>query len=133
MDHPKPLPRPTPTSQPFWDGLAEERVMLQRCNDCSHWVFYPRTHCSACLSPNLTWTQVSGKGRIYTYTIAHRPTAPQFEGDSPQFIAVVELAEGVRLNSIIVDADAGALEVGMAVQPFFHKEGDATLLYFKPT
>ena len=102
MDHPKPLPQPTPTSQPFWDGLAEERVILQRCNDCSHWVFYPRTHCSACLSPNLTWTQVSGKGRIYTYTIAHRPTAPQFEGDSPQFIAVVELAEGVRLNLSLI-------------------------------
>lgn len=132
MDYPRPLPQPTPTSQPFWDALAEERVTLQRCDDCNTWVFYPRTHCSSCLSPNLTWTEVSGEGQIYTYTIAHRPTAPQFADASPQLIAVVELAEGVRLNSVIVGAEPGALKVGMAVKPVFHKEGDATLLYFSP-
>mgnify|MGYP003344262247 FL=1 len=101
MEYPKPLPQPTPTSQPFWDALGEGKVTLQRCDDCGAWVFYPRSHCSNCLSPSLTWTGVSGRGKIYTYTIAHRPTAPHFADASPQFIAVVELEEGVRMNSVI--------------------------------
>ncbi len=132
MDYPKPLPLPTPTSQPFWDGLAEEKVILQRCDDCRGWVFYPRSHCSNCLSPNLVWTEVSGDGHVYTYTIAHRPTAPHFADASPQLIAVVELQEGVRLNSVIVDATPDELQVGMAVKPVYHKDGDSTLLYFRP-
>ena len=133
MEYPKPLPQPTPTSQPFWDALGEGKVTLQRCDDCGAWVFYPRSHCSNCLSPSLTWTGVSGRGKIYAYTIAHRPTAPHFADASPQFIAVVELEEGVRMNSVIVDAAPEDLEVGMTIEPVFHKDGDATLLYFRPT
>jgi uncharacterized OB-fold protein len=128
-----PMPHPTPITEPFWNGLVDHKVMLQQCSDCDSWVFYPRSHCSTCLSPNLTWKEVSGEGEIYSYTIAHRPTAPQFRGQEPQWIAVVELAEGVRLNSVIVNANEADLKVGLKVRPYFESDlGDRTLLHFQP-
>lgn len=129
---PRPLPVPTPTSQPFWDGLANEQVTLQHCDDCGAWVFYPRSHCSQCLSPNLTWKPVSGLGTLYTFTVARQPTAPQFADQIPQLIIVVELEQGVRLNSVMVNVVPDGMTVGMAVKPVFHQQDGATLLYFEP-
>ncbi len=128
----RPLPIPTPNSEPFWNGLANHQVNLQQCNDCSAWVFYPRSHCNGCLSPNLTWIKVTGNGILYTYTVARRPTAPQFIDETPQLIAVVELNEGVRLNSVMVNVLPEALFIGMPVKPVFHQQDSATLLYFEP-
>ena len=132
MESIRPLPIPTPNSEPFWKGLANHQVKLQQCNDCAAWVFYPRSHCNGCLSPNLTWTEVTGNGTLYSYTVARRPTAPQFADDIPQLIVVVELNEGVRLNSVMINVAPEALIIGMAVKPVFHLQNSATLLYFEP-
>jgi uncharacterized OB-fold protein len=132
MDFPRPLPEPTPISQPYWDGLANGQVTLQQCKDCNAWVFYPRSHCNNCLSPDLIWKPVSGKGTLYSFTVARRPTAPQFIDDMPQLIIVVELEQGVRMNSVMVNVTADQLSVGMAVKPVFHRQDGATLLYFEP-
>lgn len=126
------IPTPTPNSEPFWDGLANHQVILQHCNDCAAWVFYPRSHCDGCLSPNLVWKEVTGNGSLYSYTVARRPTAPQFADDIPQLIVVVELDEGVRMNSVMVNIASEALIIGMAVKPVFHRQDSATLLYFEP-
>lgn len=128
-----PMPRPTPTTQPFWKGLAEGLVLLQQCSDCEHWVFYPRTHCTNCLSPNLEWKEVSGEGEIYSFTVARRPTAPTFRGMEPQLIAVVELKQGIRMNSVIVNVNESDLKVGLKLKPYFESGlGEQTLLYFQP-
>lgn len=132
MDFARPLPVPTPTSEPFWNGIENGQVTLQQCDDCSGWVFYPRSHCNHCLSPDLTWKPVSGHGTLYTFTVALRPTAPQFADEIPQLIVVVELEQGVRLNSVMVNVAPEALTVGMAVKPVFHQLDGATLLYFEP-
>ena len=128
-----PMPHPTPTTEPFWQGLAQEKLMLQQCGDCNQWVFYPRTHCSHCLSPNLEWQQVSGEGEIYSFTIARRPTAPPFAGMEPQYIAVVRLKEGVRMNTVIANTTEPDWKVGVKVKPcFVHTPDEQTLLYFEP-
>lgn len=128
-----PTPEPTPTSLPFWQGLTDNKVMLQQCGACSTWIYYPRSHCPACLSDDLKWQEVTGEGAIYSYTIARRPTAPQFAGLEPQFIAVVELREGVRVNTVIVHASEAQLKVGLAVKPYFnHGPREFALLYFEP-
>lgn len=131
MSEQRPLPTPTPVSEPYWAGLNEHTVKLQQCADCQHWVFYPRSHCSDCLSPNLEWKTVSGEGQIYSFTVARRPTAPQFAGLEPQYIAVVQLDEGVRMNTIIVHVPEDQLKVGMRVKPYFAEIGGQTLLYFE--
>lgn len=134
----KPRPEPTPVSQPFWDALREERVELQRCDDCGRWVHYPRSRCPACLSDRLTWTAVEGVGTVYTFTVAEQPTAPPFADEVPQLLAIVELTEGVRLSTTLVDVDRDAITVGMPVAPVFDHaanddDGDhVTLLRFRP-
>jgi uncharacterized OB-fold protein len=120
-------------SQPVWDALRDERVQLQRCDDCGRWVYYPRSRCPACLSDRLTWTRVDGLGTVYTYTVAEQPTAPPFADEVPQLLAIVELAEGVRMSTTLVDVGPDRIRVGMPVAPVFdHGEDGITLLRFRP-
>ena len=129
----KPLPTPTPTSAPFWDGLKEGVVKLQKCNDCSAWVFYPRSRCSNCLSDALEWHEVSGAGTLYTFTIARQPTSPHFANEVPQRLAVVELDEGVHLTTTLVNVVDGDIRIGMRVKPYFEPASDdITLLRYQP-
>lgn len=133
MDFTKPLPVPTPTSQPFWDGLNDGVVRIQRCDVCDAWVFYPRSRCSNCLGDALSWHEVTGNGVLYTFTIARQPTAPHFADEVPQKLAVVELEEGVRLTTTLVNVDEDAIRVGMLVKPCFDRVADGiTLLRYQP-
>ncbi len=133
MDLSKPLPTPTPTSAPFWDGLNDGVVRLQRCNACGGWIFYPRSRCSHCLSDDIEWHEVSGAATLHTFTIARQPTAPQFADEVPQILAVVELEEGVRMTSTLVRVTEKAIEIGMQLEPYFDRVADGvTLLRFAP-
>lgn len=126
---PKPRPIPTPTSAPYWDALARDEVMLQRCDDCHEWVHYPRSRCPFCLSAQLSWQQVSGEGTVFTFSVARQPTAVMFGDEVPQIIAVIELREGVHVTSTIVDADPSAVHCGDPVVPVFdHGDDGMTLL-----
>ena len=130
---PKPRPVPTPVSEPFWAALRDERIELQRCDACARWVYYPRSRCPACLSDRLTWTPVDGIGSVYTFAVAEQPTAPPFADEVPQLLAVVELTEGVRLSTTLVDVEPGAIRIGLPVQPVFdHGDDGITLLRFRP-
>lgn len=133
MNFDKPVPVPTPTSAPFWDGVRDGVVKLQKCNDCGVWVFYPRSRCSSCLSDALDWHTVSGDGTLYTFTIARQPTSPHFASEVPQRIAVVELDEGVRLTTTLVNVTDADIKIGMRVKPFFDAVSeDSTLLRYQP-
>jgi uncharacterized OB-fold protein len=131
---PKPLPQATPTTQPFWEGLRKGVVRLQRCRDCQRWVFYPRSNCPGCLSPELDWQDVSGEGHLHTFTITRAPTAAFFADEVPQKLAVIELLEGVRLTSTLVDVAEEAIEIGMRVVPVFEPTdgGEGVLLRYRP-
>ena len=129
----KPLPQPTEASAPFWDGLAAERVRIQQCESCSHWVFFPRAHCPSCASRQLAWREVSGEGTLYTFTVARVPTLPEFSDEMPQLLAVVKLDEGPHLNTTIVGVAPEAVKIGQRVRPVFdHRPGSATLLRYTP-
>jgi len=134
---PPPIPYPTPAAVPYWDALGRDELVLQRCRACSSWVHYPRRRCTTCLSDDLAWESVAPEGTIFTFTVTHRPTAPVFADEMPQVLAVVELANGVRMTStIVVDdpADLGALHVGTPVVGVFdHASDRPTLLRFRPT
>lgn len=126
----KPLPHPTEISAPYWEGLKAHEVRIQKC-DRGHSLFFPRTHCPECGSRALTWQTVSGEGSIYSFTIARIPTMPEFTDEMPQALAVVELKEGVRINTTIVGVEPEAIKVGMAVRPVFDdRPGEVTLLRF---
>lgn len=128
----RPMPVPTPTSSPFWEALQREVVALQFCPTCDRFVFYPRSHCPGCLGDGLEWREVNGTGRLYTFSVTHQPTAPQFAAEVPQMLAVVELDEGPRLTTTIVGATPDDLEIGRAVKPVFeHRSGGPTLLRYR--
>jgi len=133
MDDERPRPVPIDVTRPFWDGLASDEIRLQRCRECSSWVFYPRPRCSTCLSDALEWHAVSGRGTVYSYTIARQATHPAFAAEVPQLLAIVELDEGVRMTTTIVDVAPADLHVGLGVAPVFdHGDDGATLLRFRP-
>jgi uncharacterized protein len=128
----KPRPVPTSVSAPFWDGLREERILLQRCDDCNRWVHYPRRRCSHCLSDHLSWHEVSGRGRIYTFTVARQASTPAFADEVPQIITIVELDAGPRLTTTLVEVPDEEAAVGMTVEPVFdHGDDGITLLRFR--
>ena len=131
---PKPMPVPTPTSQPYWDALAEHKVRIQYCATCEEYVFYPRSNCPGCLGRELEWRELSGAGTLYTFTISRRPTAPPFADDVPQLLAVVELDEGPRMTSTLVNVEEDQIQIGMRLRPVFedHPDGGATLLRYEP-
>jgi uncharacterized OB-fold protein/acyl dehydratase len=131
----KPMPLATKISAPFWQALKDEQLKIQQCNQCNGWVFFPRNHCSHCLAHDLEWKQVSGEGTLYSYTLTRIPTMPEFSDEMPQALAVVELAEGVRINTTLIDVAEADINIGMAVKPVFDKvtsDGD-TLLRFTTT
>lgn len=131
---PKPIPVPTPVSQPFWDGLRERKLMLQYSPSLGKYVFYPRNRSPLTLEDDLEWRQVSGRGTVYTYTVSGRATAPPWEDSVPQLIAVVELEEGPRMTTELVNVAPEAIRIGMPVRAVFQDvEGsEITMLRFEP-
>jgi uncharacterized protein len=126
-------PKPTPETQHFWDGTQAGELRLQRCDACANVYFPPRPFCPACASRKVSVFKASGKGKLYSYVINHRPAAPGFT--PPYAIAVVELDEGPRMMSNIVDCPQTpeALELDMKLEVAFEKLDDKiTLPLFRP-
>lgn len=127
----KPRPLPTPTTQPYWDGLREHRLLLQFSPSAQRWVFYPRVVAPGTLVDDLEWREATGLGTLYSFTVARYPTAPPWQGDVPQLIAIVELDEGPRLTTEIVNTPVEELQVGMPVRAVFcdDPEGETILRF----
>ena len=127
-----PLPQPTPESKPFFDALKERRLLIQRCEDCGHAYYYPRLFCPACLSGRVEWEQASGRGKLYSFVINQR-AAPGFV--APYIIAVVELDEGPRMmtNLVDIEPDPELVWCEMPVEIVFDDvDDDFTLPRFRP-
>jgi uncharacterized OB-fold protein len=127
------LPEPTAVSEPFWSGLRERWVRIQRSRKTGEYVFYPREVSPYGAEDVLEWADVSGRGTVYSYTVARRATAPQWEGDVPYVIAIVELEEGPHLTANIIECEPEDVAIGMAVKAMFVDVTDeVTLLQFRP-
>jgi uncharacterized OB-fold protein len=130
-DYIKPLPKPSPTSRPFWDAAKRHELMLQRCAACGKFIYYPRDRCPHCFADKLEWRRVSGEGKIYSYTVVRRASARSF-ADGPYVLAIVELAEGPRMTTNI-SAPPEQVRVDMPVVVHFDDvTPERTLVKFKP-
>ena len=132
---PKPVPAPNAESQVFWDKANEDELWLQRCKDCDQGAFfYPRFFCPKCLSQNVEWFKASGRGKLHTYMINHRPP-PSFMDEAPYAIAIVELEEGPRMMTNIhgIDNTPENLVLDMPLQVTFEEIAPGRKVpYFKP-
>ncbi|WP_395306992.1 OB-fold domain-containing protein [Mycobacterium sp. AMU20-3851] len=128
----RPVPLPTPTSAPYWDGLRRGEVWIQFSPSLDAYVFYPRVLAPGTLADDLQWRQISGAATLVSFAAAQRPVAPQFADAVPQLLAVVQWQEGPRLATELVDIDPDELRIGMALTPVFveHPEADITLLHY---
>jgi hypothetical protein len=131
-----PLPVPAPDTNPeteaFWRATAEGRLLLPVCDVCSTVIWYPRTLCPACRGQAVSWTEASGEGTIYSFTVVHRSMGPWREA-APYVIAYVELAEGPRVMTNIIGCEPDAVSVGQPVRIVFCDTGAGSALYrFEP-
>jgi uncharacterized protein len=117
-EYARPLPVPDGDTKPFWDAAKEHRLTIQRCQNCHEAIFYPRSLCPHCMSDRIEWIAASGKGTIYSYTVVHQSPAA-FADSVPYVVALIDLEEGVRLMSRVVDTAPADVKIGAPVEVTF--------------
>ena len=128
-----PLPRPTAVSKPFWDAAREHRLVVQRSSRTGKTILYPRIVSPFAADDALEWVDASGKGRVVAATVVRTSTDPAWAQRTPYVVAIVELEEGARLTTNIVDCDPDTVRPGMAVAVRFDDvTPEVTLVKFAP-
>jgi len=120
----KPAPVPTPETAPYWAAANERRLLVRRCEACDT-AFAPMVmRCDRC-DGALTWTEASGRARLASYVIVHRP-APAWRDEAPYVIALVDLDEGPRLmtNLLGVEPTPESLQLDAPYVVGFEPRGD---------
>ena len=133
---PAPAPFVLPEVKAFWDATAEGRLLLPKCQECGTVIWFPRPFCPECASTRVEWIQASGRGTIYSYTINRRGVAdmPAYRDAGRYVLAYVELEEGPRMMTNIVDCDPESVRIGQRVEVVFHDTGQGTALpRFRPS
>ena len=127
MDTPtfeKPLPEPSPETRPFWEGLKDHRLVLQRCASCKQPRHYPRPMCDRCHSFESEWFEASGRGTVHSWTVAHHPFHMGFKKELPYVVLTIDLEEGVRMVAPLADANEADLKLGLPVKVGFEQASD---------
>lgn len=130
-----PLPQPDELTQFFWDGVAEGKLMILRCDSCSFYVHWPRQVCPNCLGTSLTPAEVSGRATLATWTFPAQPFDMYYATHPGYVLAVVELVEqdGLKLVTDMVDCAEDDLRIDMPVQVTFREVAPGcTLPLFAP-
>jgi uncharacterized OB-fold protein len=125
-------PRPRTFSQAYWDATREKRLLIQYDKRSGKYQFFPRATSIYDGRRNLDWREVSGRGEVFSYTIAYR-ARPPFQGHEPFVIGLVTLDEGVNVMTNIVHCARDRLKIGLRVKPFWAPLANGThLLMFEP-
>ncbi len=128
----RPLPKRRGLAGEFYEHCKRHELRFQRCSECRTWRHIPRDMCARCGSFAWKWAKSSGKGTLFSWTTAMQPMLPQFADLVPYSPAIVELEEGVRMVSWIVDVEPGELRLGLPVDVVFDDvTPDVTLPKFK--
>ena len=105
---------------------------MPRCEDCGLVIFYPRSICPECRSRNTTWVDLSGRGTVYSYTVTRR-IGGRWKDHTPLVVAYVELEEGPRMVTNLVDCDPESVEIGVSVEVIFDDTGEGSAVpRFRP-
>ncbi|MGD8417491.1 MAG: OB-fold domain-containing protein [Pseudomonadales bacterium] len=127
------IPEPSEATAPFFEGARDGKLRLQRCDACGAWAWPAITRCAECGSAAVSWAEASGKGTVYSHALLQRVYHPRHEGHLPLILAQVDLAEGIRVMTNLVDVDPEVVRVGDAVVVAFETFPDGGVLpVFKP-
>ncbi len=120
-------------SREFWDAAHAGRLLVASCRACSKVHHYPRPFCPTCWSEDVELIEASGRATLYTYSTVYRNELPPFSERVPYVAAVVELEEGPKLMTNVVDCDPYALSIGMALKVAYRElSPDVSAPVFSP-
>jgi uncharacterized OB-fold protein len=129
----KPLPAQDELNKPFWEAARRHELVLQHCLRCGSYRYPAGLNCCECLSDELEWKKVSGRGTVYTWTVFHRAYHPAFVDDIPYAVVAIELDEGPRMTSNLVNCSLKDIKIGMRVEVIFEEVSDEiSLPKFRP-
>lgn len=136
IGHPLPVISPSPDAAPFWDAARRRELLLPYCTSCERFFFYPRMLCPGCGERSVTWRPSAGRGVVHAFCIQHRSGLPGFRDATPFVTAIIELDEGPRLTTFLVDVppDPASVTCDMRVEAAFSELSDGHVLpVFRPT
>lgn len=129
---PAPAPEVHPETATFWAATAQGRLLLQKCSQCQTTIWYPRFVCPSCHATELVTVEASGRGTVYSFTLTTRGIL-DYKDCGPYVLAFVELAEGPKMMTNIVDIEPANLSIGQEVEVVFHDTGEGSALpRFRP-
>jgi uncharacterized protein len=130
----RPLPRRHGFGAEFYNFCKQHELRFQRCKGCGAWRHVPRDMCAKCGSPQWEWAKSSGKGTVFSWTTVMQPMSPQFADAVPYSPVVIELEEGVRMVSWLLDVASGDIRIGLPVEVVFEDvTPEVTLPKFRKT
>jgi uncharacterized OB-fold protein len=119
-----PLPNADPSTEEFWNATNRRELLIKRCDSCHRAHFYPRPFCPFCWSINVHWETASGRAHVYSYSVVRQNDAPAFKDRVPYVAAIVELVEGPRMMTNLVDVELSEVHIGMDVHVDFAPAGE---------
>ncbi|MCI3948529.1 MAG: DNA-binding protein [Acidimicrobiales bacterium] len=122
-------PPVTEFTTPFWDATREQRLLLPWCRSCDEPFWFPRETCPRDLSPDIEWRPAEGRGVVHAVSVMPKPANPLMAGREPYVVALIDLAEGVRMMSTVVDGDPWSVGVGDRVVLAWEPLSDGRQLY----
>ena len=129
----RPVPKLERDTHGYWEHLRRHELVIQRCTRCRTYRHHPRPMCPECHSLEFEWARMSGRGTIYTYAIVTQPLHPFWAGKTPYNVVLVELEEGVRIVSNLVDCPNDLIRIGMPVTVVWEDVSEEiSLPMFKP-
>ena len=133
LEAPRPRPDPSRDTKGYWEGAKNHQLVLQRCLGCKAFRHHPRQMCPECHSLEYEWAPASGRGTIYTFAIVNQVLHPFWADKAPYNVVLVELEEGIRIVSNLVDCPNESIHIGMPVTVVFEDVSrEISLPLFKP-
>ena len=129
----RPRPDLTADTKGYWEAARNHQLALQRCLECKTFRHDPRPMCPECFSLDSEWAPVSGRGTVYSYAIVNQLLHPYWTDEVPYNVVLIELEEGIRIVSNLVDCPNESIEIGMPVSVVFEDlSSEIALPLFRP-
>ena len=127
------LPTPEGDTIEWWQAAKDGRLLVKHCRACGAYSYYPRPFCPECWSQDVEWHEASGRATLYTWSVIYNNDQPPFRDRVPYVAAIVDLEEGPRMMTNVVDTPFEDLQVGMALTVRFREiSDDYTIPVFAP-